>query len=144
MRLWPLLAVMLIGPAGLVLFGLSGQYDLHWIGYFFGIGMNTFSTYFYMTFTLAYAVDSYFGNTSEMLIAMNFGKQAISTGIASYVLSWILKDGYAVVISGIFGSVALVNNLMVFVFLIWGKRIRIAMTRSWLGRLHSSTQEATQ
>lgn len=35
----------------------------------------------YYSFTLAYAVDSYQANTSEMLIAMNLGKQAISFGM---------------------------------------------------------------
>ena len=35
--------------------------------------------YFYFTFTLAYAVDSYTANTSEMLIAMCVGKQMVCT-----------------------------------------------------------------
>lgn len=101
--------------------------------------MDQFGSYFYFTFTLAYAVDSYYANTSEMLIAMNLGKQAISFGMGSYLLDWILARGYAVVISGIFGGVLLANNLMVVVFVVFGKRIRRWTAASWLGRLHRRT-----
>ncbi|CAI7663547.1 unnamed protein product [Penicillium manginii] len=139
MRLPALFPVLLLPPAGLLVYGFTAQRDLHWTGYFAGVAMNQFGSYFYFTFTLAYAVDSYYANTSEMLIAMNLGKQAISFGMGSYLLDWILSRGYAVVISGIFGGVLLVNNLMVIVFLVWGKRIRRWTALSWLGRLHNRT-----
>lgn len=139
MRLGVLLLPMLISPAGLIVYGLTAQNDLHWIGYFAGVVMDQFGSYFFFTFTLAYAVDSYYANTSEMLIAMNLGKQAISFGMGSYLLNWILERGYAVVISGIFCAVLLANNLMVIVFMIWGKRIRRYTSQSWLGRLHTRT-----
>ncbi|QKX62941.1 uncharacterized protein TRUGW13939_10109 [Talaromyces rugulosus] len=80
MRLGVLLFPMLISPAGLIVFGFTAQRNLHWFGYFAGVAMDQFGSYFYFTFTLAYAVDSYYANTSEMLIAMNLGKQAISFG----------------------------------------------------------------
>lgn len=51
------------------------------IGYFAGVTMVDWASYFYFTFALAYSVDSYNSNTSEMLIAMNLGKQAISFGM---------------------------------------------------------------
>jgi TRAP-type uncharacterized transport system fused permease subunit len=81
-----------------------------------------------------------------MLIAMNLGKQAISFGMGSYLLDWILSRGYAVVISGIFGAVLLVNNLMVIVFILFGKRIRRWTAQSWLGKLHqrTATRDMTQ
>lgn len=139
MRLGVMLPAMLISPAGLIVYGLTAQHNLHWFGYFAGVAMDQFGSYFYFTFTLAYAVDSYYANTSEMLIAMNLGKQAISFGMGSYLLNWILENGYAVVISGIFCGVLLANNLMVIVFMIWGKRIRAWTSKSWLGRLHTRT-----
>lgn len=139
MRLGVLLLPMLISPAGLILYGMAAQKNLHWIGYFVGVVMDQFGSYFYFTFTLAYAVDSYYANTSEMLIAMNLGKQAISFGMGLYLLNWIMERGYAVVISGIFCGVLLANNLAVIIFMIWGKRIRRYTSRSWLGRLHRGT-----
>ncbi len=101
--------------------------------------MLSFSSYFYFSFTIAYAVDSYFANTSEMLIAMNLGKQAISFGFGFEVVSWVLEQAYATVVAGIFTSVLLVNNLMVLLFIFKGKKIRIFMAKSWLARMHRET-----
>lgn len=139
MRLGILLLPMLIPPAGLILFGFTAERNLHWMGYFAGVAMDQFGSYFYFTFVLAYAVDSYYANTPEMLIAMNLGKQAISFGMSLYLLDWVLQRGYVVVISGIFCAVLLANNLVVVIFMIFGKNIRRYTSRSWLGRLHART-----
>jgi uncharacterized membrane protein len=95
--------------------------------------MDQFGALFYFSFTLAYAVDSYQANTSEMLIAMNLGKQSISFGMGIYLLDWILKDGFAVTISGIFTAV-----------LFYGKKIRIFMSKTWLARLHRGTIKSVE
>ncbi|KAK2787557.1 hypothetical protein FQN53_005006 [Emmonsiellopsis sp. PD_33] len=137
MRLGVMLPAMLMSPAGLIVYGLTAERNLHWIGYFAGVVMDQWGAYFYFSFTLAYAVDSYYANTSEMLIAMNLGKQAISFGMGSYLLDWILESGYAVVISGIFCGVLLLNNLSLLIFMLWGKKIRIWTAKSWMGRLHA-------
>ncbi|KAI1343482.1 MFS general substrate transporter [Xylariaceae sp. FL0016] len=136
MRLGVMLPAMLIGPAGLVVYGFTAQRNLHWIGYFFGAGLSSWAGYFYYSFTLAYAVDSYNTNTSEMLIAMNVGKQAVSFGLGFKVLDWVLASGYEAVIAGGFGGIFLVNNMCLIIFMIWGKSIRRAMSTSWLARLH--------
>ncbi|KAL2865880.1 major facilitator superfamily domain-containing protein [Aspergillus lucknowensis] len=135
MRLPAIVPGAIISPLGLIVYGLTAERTLHWTGYFAGVAMTQFGSYFFFTFTLAYAVDSYFGETAEMLIAMNLGKQAISFGMGSYLLEWIQTRGYAVVIAGVFCAVAVVNNLMVVVFWVWGKNIRRYTAGSWLGRL---------
>ena len=53
MRLGVMLPAMVIGPAGLVLYGLAGQHTLHWITYFVGVAMVDWSSYWYFTFALA-------------------------------------------------------------------------------------------
>jgi hypothetical protein len=136
MRLGVLLIPMLIGPAGLLIYGFTAERGLHWIGYFFGAALPAWSSYFYFSFTIAYAVDSYFTDTSEMLIAMNLGKQAISFGFGFAVVTWVMELGYVVVVAGIFTGVLVANNLMVIVFMLWGKRIRRYMSTTWLARLH--------
>ncbi len=68
---------------------------------------------------------------------MNLGKQAISFGMGLNLLEWVLEHGYAVMIAGAFGSVLLVNNLALIVFMVWGKRIRKFMASTWLARMHS-------
>lgn len=50
-----------------------------------------------------------------------------------------MESGYAVVISGIFGGVLLANNLVLLIFMLWGKGIRRFMSSTWLARLHSSS-----
>lgn len=136
MRLGALLIPMIIAPLGLVIYGITAQYDLHWIGYFFGVAMDQWGGYFYFTFTMAYAIDSYSASLPELLIATNLGKSAISFGMGYGVLDWILESGYATVISGIYMAVMLINNMVVIVFMIWGKQIRRFMAKSWVGKLH--------
>lgn len=53
MRLGVMLPAMIIGPAGLILYGLAAQNDLHWIAYFVGVAMVDWASYFYFTFALA-------------------------------------------------------------------------------------------
>ena len=142
MRLGVLLVPMLIGPAGLVVYGFVAQEKLHWLGYFFAVGMTQWAAYFFFTFTLAYAVDSNTVNLSEMLIAMNLGKQAISFGMGFKLLDWILSDGFEVIIAGAFCAVLLINNLALIIFMVWGKKIRIATSKTWLAGLHRQTATA--
>ncbi|EJD47757.1 putative MFS transporter [Auricularia subglabra TFB-10046 SS5] len=139
MRLGVLLPVMFLSPAGLVLYGFTAERHLHWFGYFAGVALNQFTSYFYFTFTVSYAVDSYYANTSEMLIAMNLGKQAISFGMGIFLLEWIMEHGYAVMIAGAFGSLVLANNLAVLIFIFFGKRIRVLTSKTWLAQLHKNT-----
>ncbi|KAM7187723.1 protein HOL1 [Naviculisporaceae sp. PSN 640] len=142
MRLGMLLPAMIIAPAGQILFGMAAEKNLHWMAYMVGVAMTQWGAYFYFTVTLAYAVDSYTANLSEMLIIMNLGKQAISFGLSIEVLNWILKTGYANVIAGAFTGVLVLNNLMVVVFMIFGKRIRVATSKTWLAAMHKSTAVA--
>jgi hypothetical protein len=144
MRLGVMLPAMLIAPAGIVVYGLAAEKNLHWVAYFFGVAMDQFGALFFFSFTLAYAVDSYQANTSEMLIAMNLGKQAISFGMGIYLLDWILQRGFAVTISGIFAALLLANNLVLLVFMACGKRIRVFMSATWLVRLHRGTVDEVE
>lgn len=139
MRLGVLFPAVLAAPAGQVLFGVAAARDLHWICYFIAIGLTQWAGYFFFTLTLAYAVDSHNANLSEQLIIMCLGKQAISFGFGLEVLNWILKHGYLTIIVGAFTPILVVNCLMVVVFMIWGKRIRVAMANSWVTKFHART-----
>lgn len=79
MRLGVLLPALIVAPAGLILFGLTAERDLHWIGFFVGVAMVQWAAYFYFTITLAYAVDSYTANLSEFLIIANLGWLPVAT-----------------------------------------------------------------
>ena len=58
MRLGVLWPAGIIAPCGLIVYGLTAQHNLHWIGYFAGVAMCDWGSYFFFTFTLAYAIDS--------------------------------------------------------------------------------------
>ncbi|KAK3906044.1 hypothetical protein C8A05DRAFT_41108 [Staphylotrichum tortipilum] len=139
MRLGVLFPAVLAAPAGQVLFGIAAARDLHWICYFLAIGLTQWAGYFFFTVTLAYAVDSHNANLSEQLITINLGKQAISFGFSLELLNWILEHGYVVIIIGAFVPILVINCLMVVVFMIWGKSIRVATANSWVARFHART-----
>lgn len=134
-----MLPAMLIGPAGLVVYGCTAQYKLHWVGYFAGVAMVDWSALFFFTFTLAYCIDSYTANMSEFLIAMQIGKNAISFGMGFSLLTGVLETGYAAVIAGALGGILLANNLCLLIFIWKGKDIRIFWSNTWLARFHRST-----
>jgi hypothetical protein len=139
MRLGVLWPAVLAAPAGQVLFGVAAERDLHWVCYFVAIGLTQWAGYWFFTVTLAYAVDSYNANLSEQLIIMNLGKQAISFGFSLELLNWILRHGYLTIIVGAFVPILVANCLMVGVFMVWGKKIRVATARSWVARFHAET-----
>ncbi|KAK4900652.1 hypothetical protein LTR27_002368 [Elasticomyces elasticus] len=139
MRLGVLIPAAFIAPAGLIVYGYTAQNQLHWIGYFAGVAMTDWGSYFFFTFTLAYAVDSYNANVSEMLIAMCIGKQMISFAFGIYVLEWVIESGYVTIIAGVFCGVLFANNAFVFLFMWKGKSIRKWMAGTWLARWHRGT-----
>lgn len=142
MRLGVMLPAMVLAPAGLIIFGMAAEKNLPWIVYFIGVAITQFSSYFYFTFALAYAIDSYTSNISEMLIAMNLGKQAVSFGMGLDLLDWVTEHGYGVMIAGVFTGVLLANNLGLLVFMFFGKRIRVFMSKTWLARIHKQDRKS--
>ncbi|KAH7187680.1 major facilitator superfamily domain-containing protein [Fusarium oxysporum] len=135
-RLWCLVVALFISPAALILYGYSAGNHLHWFGLVFAVGMFQFGAFFYLTYTLAYAMDSYEARIPEMLIAMNLGKQSISFAFGYKVIDWVQADGYIKVFAGIFCGVLTINNLFVFVFLIFGKWSRRWLSTTALSKMH--------
>lgn len=58
MRLGVLWPAAIIAPCGLIIYGFTAQQNLNWVGYFVGVAMCDWGSYFFFTFTLAYAIDS--------------------------------------------------------------------------------------
>jgi MFS family permease len=69
MRLGLLLVPMVVAPAGLVIFGMTAEKNLHWMGYFVAVASTQWAAYFYFTVTLAYAVDSVRGAPHSIFCA---------------------------------------------------------------------------
>lgn len=98
--------------------------------------MICIGAFFYLTYTLAYAMDSYESKMPEMLIAMNIGKQSISFAFGYKVIDWVQANGYINVFAGIFCGVLTINNLFVFIFLIFGKWFRRWLSTTALSKMH--------
>lgn len=62
-----------------------------------------------------------------------------TVGVGLEVLNWILENGYAKIIAGAFTAVLICNNLVVIVFMLFGKRIRSFTAGTWLARMHAAT-----
>ncbi|PTD07641.1 hypothetical protein FCULG_00005540 [Fusarium culmorum] len=135
-RLWCLAVVFFVSPAALILYGYCAGNHLHWFGLVFAVGMFQFGAFFYFTYTLAYAMDSYEARIPEMLIAMNIGKQSISFAFGYKVIDWVQAYGYIKVFAGIFCGALTINNLFVFVFLIFGKWSRRWLSTTALSKMH--------
>jgi hypothetical protein len=73
---------------------------------------------------------------------MNLGKQAISFGFGFKILEWILQSGYVTIIAGVFCGVLAANDLCLLIFMFFGKKIRIATSKTWLASMHRRTQTA--
>lgn len=84
-------------------------------------------------------MDSYEAKIPEMLIAMNIGKQAISFAFGYKVIDWVQAYGFIKMFSGVFCGAITINNLFVFVFLIFGKRSRRWLSRTALARMHKKS-----
>ena len=59
-----------------------------------------------------------------------------------YLLEWVVESGYAVIIAGVVCGVLLANNLALFIFMFFGKRIRVFYASTWLSRMHRRTIKA--
>ena len=140
MRLPILFIPTILAPVSMIVFGLTGQYQLHWMGYMVGAALLAFVSYFFFTNVLAYAMDSYNANVAEMLVIMNIGKQSISFGLGFGVLNWILQDGYAIVIAAAFGTTLFIICALCFLFYFWGKPLRRFTSRGALARMHARSK----
>jgi hypothetical protein len=55
-RLWCLLPALIMSPCGLIIYGLSAYYKLHWIGMFIGVGLYQSSNFHGFSILIAYMV----------------------------------------------------------------------------------------
>ena len=114
----------IIGPFGVLIFGLCVAHKVSWVGAAFGYGMQGFGLTAVSNVLVTYVVDSYILLAGEVLVVV-FVVRGISGCLLSfYAFNWITAAGTA----NAFGQMVAVQYfllLFVIVFAIWGKRIRI-------------------
>jgi len=129
MRLWTLLPAVILCPGGLLIYGLTVQYNKHWIGAMIGDAIFQGAAYIGYVVTIAYTVDCYNKNVPEMLAIICACKQTISFGCGLKILNWIASDGIGT-ITGIFAALLFLICFAMFPFIYWGKSIR-RVTGKW-------------
>lgn len=123
-RLPPLIIPAIIGPMGIVTFGVCLQHHTHWIGPAFGYVMQGFGLTAASNVLVTYTVDSYPTLAGEVLVVVFLIRGVSGCLLSLYAYDWVLAAG----IGNTFGQMAAIQYflaLFALVFYFYGKKIRI-------------------
>ncbi|KAJ9626697.1 hypothetical protein H2204_009967 [Knufia peltigerae] len=121
-RLVLLVVPFVVGPCGLLMFGIGAQKRLHWIVLFIGYGMiNVLPAT--ASIAMTYVMDSYFEIAAEGLLVVNGVKNIVAFGFSYGFIPWSAKVGYTVVLGTMSGILMFVLMLYIPIY-IWGAKIR--------------------
>lgn len=96
--------IMLILPfftvtVGLVIYGVTVERQLPWIGPAFGYGIHSFGFAVLAGITFSYAIDSYLVRSGEVMVFNNTTRSLVSFGFAHFVPTWLTHVGPGVAYS---------------------------------------------
>jgi MFS family permease len=127
-RLYAIIIPAIIGPMGILLFGLEIAERKPWVGIAFGYGMQGFGLTAISNVVVTYAVDSYLPLAGEALVVVFVLRGITGTVLALYSFNWIGASGE----KNAFGQMVGIQYfvcLFAIVFLVWGKKIRAKTAR---------------
>lgn len=122
-RLPPLLIPAIIGPLGIVTFGLCLAHKTQWIGPAFGHAMQGFGLTAASNVLVTYNVDSYRMLAGEVLVVVFLVRGVTGCLLSLYASDWVLAEGLA----NTFGQMCAIQCFFVlfaFAFYRYGKGIR--------------------
>ena len=114
----------LIGPMGILIFGLCVAQKTHWIGAAFGYGMQGFGLTAGSNVLVTYAVDSYLPLAGEALVVLFMIRGISGCLLSLYAYDWIVAEGAA----NAFGQMVAVHYFFILItilFLWYGKPLRL-------------------
>lgn len=123
-RLPPLIIPAVIGPMGIVTFGVCLAHKTHWIGPAFGYAMQGFGLTAASNVLVTYAVDSYSMLAGEVLVIVFLIRGVSGCVLSLYAYDWVLAQG----LQDTFGEMAAVQYFFVLFaigFYYFGKRMRV-------------------
>ncbi|CAK7210553.1 hypothetical protein SEUCBS140593_000865 [Sporothrix eucalyptigena] len=122
-RLPAIIIPALVGPIGILIFGLTVSHHTMWVGPAFGYGMQGFGLTAVANVVVTYAVDGYHDLAGEALTVVFVIRNVIATVLALYTKNWQTATG----VQNAFGEMVAIQYfvlLMAIPFYFYGKRIR--------------------
>lgn len=122
-RLYGLVIPAIIGPMGVLTFGLCAAHKTSWVGLAVGFAMQAFGLTAVSNVLVTYAVDSYLPLAGESLVVVFMVRGVSGCLLSLYDYDWIVSAGMA----NAFGQMVGLQYFLVlfgFLFLFYGKRIR--------------------
>ncbi|CAI7621284.1 unnamed protein product [Penicillium glandicola] len=130
MRLWLALPIAIIGPGGILMFGLGIAYGAHWALLAVGFGFFGFSLAAISGITLSYLMDCYQDIIGDALVGVIFMRNIFSVIVLFVLTPWVEKMGLRD-LHILVAVIALVVYLIPVPLLIWGKKARITTAPSY-------------
>ncbi|CAG7920168.1 unnamed protein product [Penicillium olsonii] len=118
-----------IGPAGILIFGLCVAHKTHWIGPAIGNAMQAFGVAAISNVAVTYSLDSYKPVTGEALVIIFVIRNTIGMLVSLYAADWIERQGPAAVF-GEMAAIQVASILFAIPLFIWGNSLR-AWTSSY-------------
>ena len=124
-RLPALIIPGVIGPAGILVFGLCLAAKTHWIGPAFGMAMQGFGLTAASNVLVTYAIDTYLDLAGEVLVVIFMIRGVSGCLLSLYAYDWILATGMRNAFGQMVG-IQVFFMLFAIVFFFFGETIRKA------------------
>lgn len=138
-RLWPLTFSAVITAAGLILWGVGADKNIHWVGLVFGLGMLTFGVVTGGSIATAYNVDCFKDLAGETTVSIMIMRNTIGFAFNYAITPWYTNMGLQnCFITAAFLSIGCTATF--FFVVVFGKSMRIYTSK--IGRKYLSSSVA--
>ncbi|KAL3481004.1 putative polyamine transporter [Aspergillus californicus] len=127
-RLPALVIPGIIGPGGILIFGLCIANQVHWIGAAFGYAMQAFGVAAISNVAVTYSLECYKPITGEALVIIFVIRNTIGMLLSLYASDWISRQGPAAVF-GEMTAIQVASVLVAVPLFFWGGPLRAWTSR---------------
>ncbi|KAJ4128993.1 hypothetical protein NW768_007519 [Fusarium equiseti] len=122
-RLWLYVALVVIVPSALILWGVGAAHAVHWSGPLVAMGMIAASITVGCQIPISYCIDSYTEISSDAIVTIILIRNTMSFAMGYGVTPWVTNMGYqnAFILAA---CVSFAQFALAFVFIRYGKQMR--------------------
>ncbi|PGH28274.1 hypothetical protein AJ80_00165 [Polytolypa hystricis UAMH7299] len=135
-RLWPLLVSGVVSAAGLILWGVGADHEIHWVGLVVGLALMTFGCVTGGAIAVSYNVDCFKEMGGESTVSVMMIRNTIGFGFSYAITPWYTNMG----LQNCFITAAMVSIVCTMTFLLmvkYGKTLRRMSTEKYLRYISS-------